>query len=107
MINRMAVAAIVMGLTAASAVSAQTTQPTSAQAAGAAVHRPLLVCDTSAATRQAFASEHGAAVYMTAEQITAAAAAGERWATPRCVSDAELARYRQMRAARRVAVASR
>jgi len=56
--------------------------------------RPVLVCATDAATRRAFAREHGAApVFITAREALALQPADPSWSTPRCMTAVEHARY--------------
>lgn len=65
--------------------------PSQAPAAGSA--REVMVCGADAATRRAFAREHGAApVFVTADDVLRARAGGEAWSAPRCMTDAEHAR---------------
>ncbi len=71
-----------------------------------APQRGVFVCDDSAETRTAFARRYGQVRYVTAEEITTAAALGETWATPRCITDVELRRYRALISTTPVTVAS-
>lgn len=82
------------------AVAQQTTEQARlvpAAATTSAELRPVLICADDDATRRAFASTYGEARYVTAEQVRAAAAAGETWSTPRCITEQELSRYRDAR----------
>ncbi|WP_292104037.1 hypothetical protein [Brevundimonas sp.] len=66
--------------------------------AEARVDRAAYVCATDEATRRSFEREYGAApIFVTAEEALAAAAAGERWATPRCLTEAQHARLERLR----------
>lgn len=76
---------------AAAAMPASAQGPNQAPAAGSA--REVMVCGADAATRRAFAREHGAApVFVTADDVLRARAGGEAWSAPRCMTDAEHAR---------------
>lgn len=56
--------------------------------------RPVLVCATDAATRRAFTREHGAApVFITAREALALQPSDPSWATPRCMTAIEHARF--------------
>jgi hypothetical protein len=58
--------------------------------------RVVMECGNDAATRRAFTREHGAApVFVTAREVQSAQAAGEIWATPRCMTAREHARLTQ------------
>lgn len=64
------------------------------EAAQSSTARPVLVCATDAATRRAFAREHGAApVFITARQALSLTPADPSWSTPRCMTATEHARY--------------
>lgn len=87
----------------ATTAAAQADRQTTAEATGRTdvAERTVLVCDTDAATARAFAREFGQTPrFMTAEQIRAAQASGERWETPRCISASEHARLRNLTSAR-------
>ena len=57
--------------------------------------REVLVCRTDAATRRAFAREHGAApVFVTAREALSVRASDPAWTAPRCMTEREHARYR-------------
>lgn len=55
--------------------------------------RTVYVCDNSAMTRRAFAREHGAIEFVTAE---AAAAKGKAWTAPKCMTPAEARRLKEL-----------
>ena len=57
--------------------------------------RPVLICDTDAATRRSFAREHGAApVFITAEEALRVRPSDPAWNAPRCMTEREYARLR-------------
>lgn len=57
--------------------------------------RAVLICSTDAATRRAFAREHGTApVFVTAREVLSVRASDPAWSTPRCMTAIEHARYR-------------
>ena len=57
--------------------------------------RAVMICGTDAATRRAFAREHGAApVFVTAREALSVRASDPAWTTPRCMTEREHARYR-------------
>ena len=90
------VAAIVAVFSIPCAAAAQ--QQDQAPRAEARVERAAYVCASDDATRRSFEREYGAApVFVTAEEALAAAAAGERWATPRCMTEAQHARLERLR----------
>ena len=59
------------------------------------VARTVFVCDDSAKTKRAFEREYGKMEFVTAE---AAAAKGESWSAPKCVTAAEARRLKQLAA---------
>ena len=62
--------------------------------AGHGGHR-ILICATDAATRRAFAREHGAApIFVTAREVLSVRASDPAWNAPRCMTAIEHARYR-------------
>ena len=68
-------------------------QPRSADARRA--DRPVLICDTDAATRRAFTREHGAApVFVTAEEALRVRPSDPAWDAPRCMTEREYAKLR-------------
>jgi len=68
----------------------------------------LYVCDGSARTERAFAREFGEARFVKAEDVVAQ---GEAWTAPRCITQSEMRRLRQIRdeqgRAERVRIATR
>ncbi len=57
--------------------------------------RPVLICDTDAATRRAFTREHGAApVFITAEEALRVRPSDPAWNAPRCMTEREYAKLR-------------
>ncbi len=88
------------------AAVAQTPAPEDRGPVAPASARVLYVCATDDLTRRAFEREHGQARFMTAEEISASAAAGEAWATPRCIREDELVRYEGQRRMRQMRVAA-
>jgi len=76
-------------LAAAAAPALADTQPTPARA--------VYVCGSDEATAASFERRYGSApVFVTARDAIAASQAGERWATPRCMTEREHARYVRM-----------
>lgn len=58
--------------------------------------RPVLICDTDAATRRAFTREHGAApVFITADEALRVRPSDPAWKAPRCMTEREHARLRE------------
>lgn len=58
--------------------------------------RPVLICATDAATRRAFAREHGAApIFVTAREALSVRTSDPAWTSPRCMTAREHARYRE------------
>lgn len=56
----------------------------------------VAVCERDALTQAAFRQNYGAnPVYVTADQVLAARASGERWSAPRCMSASEYQRLNQ------------
>ena len=76
-------ALIVAALAAVATPSlAQTSRPDAAKL------QSVMVCATDAATRRAYQREFGVApVFVTAQEAVAARQAGQRWATPRCMTE--------------------
>lgn len=59
--------------------------------------RIVMPCDTDAVARRSFERSVGQApVFVTAEQAIQARDRGEVWTAPRCMTDSELARLRDM-----------
>lgn len=62
---------------------------------GRQADRPVLICDTDAATRRSFTREHGAApVFITAEEALRVRPSDPAWDAPRCMTEREYARLR-------------
>ena len=80
-------ALIVAALAAAASPSlAQQTQ--ARETVRPAALRAVMVCKTDTATRRAYQREFGAApVFMTAQEAVAARENGQRWSTPRCMTE--------------------
>lgn len=58
--------------------------------------RPVLICQTDAATRRAFTREHGAPpVFVTAREALTVRPSDPAWSAPRCMTAREHARYRE------------
>jgi len=58
--------------------------------------RAILICDTDAATRRAFAREHGAPpVFVTAREALSVRPSDPAWEAPRCMTAREHVRYRE------------
>ena len=58
--------------------------------------RAVLICGTDAATRRAFAREHGSPpVFVTAREVLSVRPSDPAWETPRCMTAHEHARYRE------------
>lgn len=106
----LAAAAFSAAIAAVPATAQQPALRPAAQTSSTAVapmpQRGVFVCDDSAETRTAFARRYGQVRYVTAEEISTAAALGETWATPRCITDVELRRYRALISTTPVTVAS-
>jgi hypothetical protein len=77
---------------AAAQTSSQTDEPRT--------QRILYVCAATPQVQRAFRIEHGQAVYMTAEQVLASEASGDRWDAPRCITSEELRRLESLRTTR-------
>lgn len=103
--NKWLMSAVLAAMTA-TAAGAQTPGGAERAQVAPASARVLYVCATDITTRREFAREYGEARFMTAEEISASAAAGERWTTPRCVREDELARYEDQRRMRQMRVAA-
>ena len=86
----LAALAAAASLPASLATAGDTARP-SAQTHG----RAVLICATDAATRRAFAREHGAApIFVTAREVLSVRASDPAWNAPRCMTASEPARYR-------------
>ena len=82
-------------LLAASGVAAFALPAVAQQVPAAAdAPRAVYVCAADAATARSFQQRHGVRpVFVTAREVRQAAAAGERWATPRCMTEREHRRW--------------
>jgi hypothetical protein len=60
--------------------------------------RVVYVCDSSTMTRRAFTREFGSNEFVTAEAV--AAARGQAWAAPKCITPTEARRLKQLTNAR-------
>jgi hypothetical protein len=78
---------------AKSAASVATDAAAQTPVEGRAAARSLYICDASDLTRRSFARQHGAVEFVKADQ---AAAKGEAWDAPRCITRSEYQRLRQM-----------
>lgn len=56
--------------------------------------RVVYVCDSSAMTRRAFTREFGSMEFVKAEDV--AAARGQSWAAPKCITPTEARRLKQL-----------
>lgn len=58
--------------------------------------RPVMICSQDAATRRAFAREHGAApIFVTARQALNMRRSDTPWTSPRCMTEREHGLYRE------------
>ncbi|MES2835066.1 MAG: hypothetical protein V4707_10210 [Pseudomonadota bacterium] len=74
--------------------------PALAQQAPAAP-RAVYVCAADSATARSFQQRHGVRpIFVTAREVRAAAAAGERWNAPRCMTEREHRRWAEASAER-------
>lgn len=92
-------------LLAATALAAFTAPAMAQDAAPSASSAPraVYVCATDAATTRSFQQRYGARpTFVSATEVRAAAAGGERWATPRCMTDREHRRLVELARAARV-----
>lgn len=83
-------AAVLSALAVAPAVSGENAKTT---ATSAEAGRTVYICDNSAMTRRAFAREFGKTEFVKAD---AAAAKGERWTAPKCMTAREARRLKQL-----------
>ncbi|WP_068876351.1 hypothetical protein [Phenylobacterium sp. CCH9-H3] len=83
-------AAILSALAAGPAISSENSKATSGSAEAG---RTVYICDNSAMTRRAFAREFGKTEFVKAD---AAAAKGERWTAPKCMTAREARRLKQL-----------
>lgn len=64
--------------------------PVMAQDSPPTAPRAVYVCGSDAATSRSFQHRYGERpIFVSADEALAAAASGERWATPRCMTDRE------------------
>lgn len=92
-------AALALAVSGAAPSADPAAQATDAPAAQPA--RTVLICGQDAASRRSFEARYGhAPVFVTARDAQRAAADGERWAAPRCMTDREHGRYLRMQAER-------
>ena len=93
-IRTLVAAGLAAGLTLSAAAPASAfDQPRPADARRA--DRPVLICDTDAATRRAFTREHGAAPrFITAEEALRVRPSDPAWNAPRCITEREYAKLR-------------
>ncbi|MCK5911504.1 MAG: hypothetical protein KAG62_16280 [Caulobacter sp.] len=54
----------------------------------------LYVCSADAAAKRALKRTQGEVVFVTAKEVLAAQGSGERWASPRCITNHELRRLK-------------
>ncbi len=54
----------------------------------------LYVCSADAAAKRALKRTQGEVVFVTAKEVLAAQDSGERWASPRCITNHELRRLK-------------
>ena len=63
-------------------------QTSRAETARAATLQAVMMCRTDTSTRRAYQREFGAApIFVTAQEAVAARQAGQRWSTPRCMTE--------------------
>ena len=90
----LAAMAIALSTLSVAATAAQADQGPAVDALTAG--RAVLVCDTDAATRRAFAREHGSApVFITAREALEVRPTDPAWSAPRCMTAREHVRYRE------------
>ncbi len=66
---------------------------TDQQAAAARPARQVFVCNRSAETRRSWIREYGAITFITADELAKAEVTDEGWATPRCMTSAEMRKF--------------
>ena len=87
-------AAVGMALSAALPAAAQ--QQTRAAGDRADPGRAVLICARDAASRRAFAREHGAQpVFITAREVASLRPSDPAWTAPRCMTEQEYARLKE------------
>ena len=95
-IRTLVATAFAAGLAVSATVPA--TAQTQARSAGdqAAPDRAVLICARDAASRRAFAREHGAQpVFVTAREVAALRPSDPAWSAPRCMTEQEHARLKE------------
>lgn len=86
---------------AASAVTPALADSPDTRTARDSAPRAVYVCGQDQATRRSFEARYGSEpVFVSATEAMAADRAGERWETPRCMSEREHARFERMRSER-------
>jgi hypothetical protein len=55
--------------------------------------RQVFLCNRSAETRSSWMREYGSITFVTAEELAAAEASNEGWATPRCMTSSQMQKY--------------
>ena len=86
----LALAAAVLFGGPALANAADRGESTTSAPAGA---REVYICDASGETLRSWVLEHGGMSFVSAEDVARAVANKETWATPRCITAAELQRF--------------
>lgn len=85
------------GVALAAAVAAASTGAIAAPDAREAYRvgaRPVMICAQDAATRRAFAREHGASpIFVTAREVLSLRRTDARWTSPRCMTEREHTLY--------------
>lgn len=90
----LAVAAVGVALSAALPAAAQ--QQVRSAGDRAEPNRAVLICARDAASRRAFAREHGAQpVFVTAREVAALRPSDPAWTAPRCMTEQEHARLKE------------
>lgn len=97
---RLFICALVVSAISAGAAYAEKAPaaPDAARDSAAAPSRTVYICDKDAATRRAFAREHGAVEFVKAEAVLAK---GESWSAPKCVTTREARRLKQLASLKR------
>lgn len=90
-------AALMAGMAVATAVTAATPMQNRTTGADQASARGVLICARDAASRRAFAREYGAApVFITAREAVGVRPSEPAWSAPRCMTEIEHARLRDV-----------
>jgi len=91
------VAALMAGMAFATAVSATTQVQNRTTGVDQPSARGVLICERDAASRRAFAREYGATpVFITAREAVGVRPSEPAWSAPRCMTEVEHARLRDM-----------